>query len=737
MEFSIKKVIDVKTNGFSHVRIKLKKAKGYKDNLPKEIDLFGVFNNVFEGDIYSADVKFRESEIFGYSLKAVNIPTLIIPNTAKELIKFIRSRCKGVGEPLIKTAIENIGIDIISKVADDPDILNEIPAFTKLKKEKFIAFCENNTYFEELIVFMQTLKIPAKIATKIYNSFGKTSIHHIKSNPYFLFMSGDLNFETVDKIAKEYGEIKWNDDRRIRAAVLAYVDEFCQRSGNVCLEYDEVVKNTNRFVFLRSKFNIGDLGSNNEPLTKEGFKEEDIKRAIIALISKRFLVQYDFNNETYLFKNNYFKTEKELAFQIKKRMKGTPSTAVLKRDVVSYLKDSELSDEQLSAVVEALRNRLSVLTGGPGTGKTYTINMIIKTLKHFHPEANIVLMAPTGRAATKIKEVSSVEAYTIHKALYLLPDDIDSFNDDFILACDYVVMDEASMCDEWLFDMFFKRIDPKASILIVGDSDQLPSVNPGNVLGDMIGCGLIKVSSLTKIYRQEGTSKIVLNAHAIKRDEMDSFVAEENDEEFKWIDAKAESEIAELVLREFEKAVKKSQSVSDVIVLAPLKAGVIGVNEINSMIQNAINHNEKFYKRDVRLFKVGDRILQTINNKDLNVTNGALGTITDISESPLKITVKMDGIDEEIVYTNGNIKELELGYCITVHKSQGSEIPTVIMPFHPTQRGMLNKRLIYTAITRAKKSFIGIGVKDALLNGIKKSEIKGRLSMLKNMLVNG
>ena len=744
LEFSIKNIFSLREDGFARCRIKIRDFSDYDGIMPKEIDAIGVFNNVFEGDIYEAQAMFTEHEKYGYGIKILGYPKIVVPNTAKELAKFIKKHNKGLSQETCNNAVDKLGVDIISRVAEDITLLDGLMNFTEKKKKNFYEFCVRNVYFEDLLMFLQTLKIPAKTAYKIYENFGRSSLHRIKTNPYFLYTTDMIDFRTADKIAYEYGSIKWDEPKRLVCAVRSYVDHRANTNGDVCVKANEIINDLNNYIKVYGQYPLDSLNEKDEPSSK-GFDNETIAGAINYLVAQKEFVRYETETERYLFKKSYYQIETELAKQIKERLKpGRSKTFISKQNTLDYLKTNkyDLSDEQKGAIVEACRNKISILTGGPGTGKTFTVNLVTKTIKHFYPDVKILLLAPTGRAASHMKEVSKIDAFTIHSALKITPGSSGTVSgEEYINDCDFVIMDEASMTDEWLFNMFFKRISKDASVLIVGDSDQLPSVSAGNVLHDMIASGKITVTALTKIYRQAGVSKIVLNSHRIKNNkvneiEFDEFNGFRN--EFACIKTNKEQECADLIVNEFERAVKSCGNFEDVIILSPVKKGVIGVNELNSVIQAKMNPKKQGrmeYKNGLKILREGDRVLQNKNNYEIGVVNGALGTIVAIYQTDqTNIDVLIDGYENTITYSENDLADLSLGYCITVHKSQGSEIDHVIMPLYDSQYYMINKKILYTAITRAKETFLAVGNPDLLRKGIEKEDSNLRYSLLSEML---
>lgn len=748
--FSIKRVYTVKEDGWTHCRVKLKKQNGYEgDPLPSEFDAFGTFVNVFAGDEYKSTVQIKNGT-YGYYL-IVEAPELLVPHTAKALVKFLVKRCSGVGEKTIANAVDVIGTDIISKVAENPGLLDKLTGFTEKKKETFVSVCESNVYFEQLLLFVRSLKLPASVATKLYDRFQRVAIFYIKSNPYFLYATDDISFEVADKLAYEYGHVKWDDNRRLVCALRACVDDRAAVNGDTCVKQEELVNIVNSWILSHGAFPTISINEKGEPATK-GFDSETIEKAINTLVSKSEFVRYLYNKEKIIFKKSFYTVETQLAQNINNWVTGENTMYVPENEVRKYIsrKWKNLSKNQEDAVCMALGNKLSILTGGPGTGKTFTVNVVTDAIKKFYPKAKIMLMAPTGRAASRMSQGNNEKASTIHSALRIFQSEDNSSNmdDKFKLDVDYVIMDEASMTDEWLFNTFFNKLVPTASVLIVGDKDQLPSVSAGCVLRDLISCKKIPLTELNEIHRQSGVSNIVINAHKIKDgvpgEVLNIQFADFNNfkNDFSCIESNNEDQCRLEIINVIKNAVHSGISIEDLIVLAPMKKGILGVTELNSAIQNLLNpaindDNPCVYKSGMKVIRIGDRVLQTKNNYEVGINNGSLGTVLDIGHNEKGekyIEVEFDGEEEKKVFKNEHIKELELGYCITIHKSQGSEMKYVVIPSHESQEFMMNKKLLYTAMTRAKESFLCIGSTQLFKEKALVESSEERLTMLQDLI---
>ena len=758
LTYQIKKLVRTFKSGAHLVQIKCISSQGYSKNnrgLPKEIEAMGYFPVLNVGDICKSQAQFEEYQGYGYRIHLLDVPEIILPSTEEELIKYIkRQKIRGVGEESAKKIVNTLGISAITKINEDPEIIDEVPGMTAKQKAAFTKWCHDNIYYEELVLFLQQMDIPISAAAEIYKSYGNVAIARIHDDPYSAYSAGVISFRMADKIAKKLN-VPWNDEVRFKCAVRAAIDYRMYSHGDVCIPRKDIQKIASEYL-ERSAFypKIDDDSEESLSQTARMFEPKDYEDVITAMIANGELIEITKNKEKYIYRRDAYQYEKDSA---------NMTAAMLLRDPVfsakgDFIKDflkadtKEISDEQMLAVRRALENGISILTGGPGTGKTWTVRAIVKCIKRFRPELNMILLAPTAKAAARLREITGIDANTIHSALRLNAFGNGSYETDYKMDADVVIVDEASMIDSSLYYNLLKRMKESSVLILTGDSAQLPSVGYGDVLNQLIVSGCVPVTELTKIYRQAEGSSIIQNAHKIRSGDPKEIRSIKYGKDFMFLTGPRqwngrgmrfkdeESEVAEGILWIVSKLVDRGVPLEDIMVLTPVHATEVGTDALNIELQNMINPNDSgtipaLHVNDMKEFRKGDRVLHTKNNKDLGVRNGDIGTVIEI-DGEASLTVEYDNIEEPVVYRREDMDELELAYSMTVHKSQGSEAEYVIMPFvHLRQHlFMLSNNLIYTALTRTKKQFVGVGDIEVLKERSLKRDADERVSLLAPML---
>lgn len=523
---------------------------------------------------------------------------------------------------------------------------------------------------------------------------------------------------------------------RIQTGIFAYLNYKSENDGYTCVYKDE-----NEY---KSKKNFYELF--NQYLRKNGaikgtLLKEEIDEAIDNLIKdKKIVKEINIkNNKTYLYTAELNFIENSIAKYLN-IINKRPFKFCEKKDVDEYFlnyKGFKLDPKQKDAVSNALTSNISILTGGPGTGKTATVNVIVQAfeeicMKKYKKKADIVLLGPTGKAADRIQELTNKSASTIHRKLCLRP---DSKFVDIELDCTVVIIDESSMIDIYLMEKLLSSIKNNTIIVFVGDINQLPSVGPGKVLDDMIESNAISTVTLTKIFRQKQNSTIVENAHHIINAEDTKHGFKLNEGNFHFINVNNSIETKDYAENLLKDLIKSGKLMKDIMILSPMKDKDGGTTELNELIQNTFNKNKISETFLNKTFKVEDRVIQTKNNYDLKVYNGFIGTITSIYEENNKrfLTVDFDNQTSIIEYNETEVNELDLAYATTVHKAQGSEYPIVILIMNKSQFNMLTSKLLYTAITRAKQEIYCIGDIESLnkaINEKNKNKHEYRISQL-------
>ncbi len=634
------------------------------------------------------------------------------PATAAAVLKYLSSGAvKGIGPALAAKIVERFGEETLNVLEKEPDKLCIIKGIT-LSKAKSIQDEICKSYgIRETMLALGGYGITPEESLRLWKRYGSGCKERVEENPYCLCEEGvDIDFARADAIAAAM-ERPQEDGGRIRAGIV-YVLKHNLKNGHTCLPAEKVCPAAASLL---------------------GVEEELVSGYLQELCAEGSLVAFSVQEREMVFLPRYFRAELYIAERITLALRF-PAQPVRKVDHAIAQLEKEFSMQyaplQKKAIEEALCSGMLILTGGPGTGKTTTLNAVIRLLEN-HGE-KVFLAAPTGRAAKRMSELTGREAKTIHRLLQVAWDEEDhpvfSKNEKDLLECDAIVLDELSMVDVCLFEALLRAMPMGCRLILVGDCDQLPSVGPGNVLGDLIASGRIPVVQLNQVFRQSMTSLIVTNAHRIVSGQMPDLSSRKGD--FFFLSCPQAQELSHLVVDLCQRRLPASYGYSpytDIQVLSPGRKGELGTNALNRKLQEAINPPEKGKKEITlagKLFREGDKVMQIKNDYDLpwskadgemgeGVFNGDLGVLLEIDRRGSTFTVQMD--DRQVVYemeTAGN--ELELAYAMTVHKSQGSEFPAVILPMFPGPSQLYYRNLLYTAITRAKHLLILAGIPDVV-----------------------
>lgn len=633
---------------------------------------------------------------------------------------------RGIGEATADKIVKHFGEDTITILNADPDRLREVRGLKPSLADKLAKAWAENAGVRQTMIFLQEFGVSTKMAKRIFDHYGVAAIETVKRNPYVLADEVfGIGFIRADQLARSMG-IKPDAPERIRAG-LAYALNHLSGEGHTCAPRD---------VLTREALKRLSLESGLEGLVEQAISEQTFRG---DLISETFDIGGVSTEMIYLprFHTAETKAAKQLravnktTSPIQLKHKKTDWDKLLKK--LSARDHIGLSDQQKGAVTAALTSKLSVLTGGPGTGKTTTLKMVLEALDE--GEFEVALASPTGRAAKRLSEATGRQAYTVHRLLRYGGDGF-TYDESAPLDADFVIVDEASMLDVQLLHALTRALKPEAHLLLVGDIDQLPSVGPGNVLRDMIESGLAHVTRLEVIFRQDEGSHIVLNAHRINNGDA-PFMDNRSSDFFFFVntDATAAAELLVDVVINRVPAKFGVDPLETVQVIAPMYRGPAGVDSLNLVLQKALNGNPALaHKRfGDRIYRTGDKVMQTRNNYEKDVYNGDIGRISgfDFEESTMEVVV--DG--RYIVYEfNEVIEELTLAYCISTHKSQGSEYPIVVMPVVKQHYMMLQRNLLYTAITRAKQAVVLVGDKQAVYMAVNNNRVTQRYGGLLHFL---
>lgn len=666
--------------------------------------IVGTFQNVSVGTTLICNGEWKTDKKFGRQF-SVDTWKEELPATIVGIEKYLGSGLiKGIGPKYARLIVKQFGLDTFDILSYAPERLKEVPGIGDSRMEKIRSSWEDQKGISDIMVFLQGHGVSPAYAIKIYKHYGKESIQKVKENPYTL--ADDvfgIGFKMADQIASHLGYTK-NDLRRCKAGVV-YTLKQLALDGHCYADRKKLTK------------------SASELLEAD---EQPIKEALDNLVFEQGLI---LEGDSY-FLPLYYYSEVGVAKKIHKLLEKHDDLSRMPFEVASVNK-IEYDEIQLAAINEAVRSKVMVLTGGPGTGKTTTTLGIISALEAF--KKTILCAAPTGRAAKRMSEATGKDAMTIHRMLEYNPQEGFGKNEDNPLKGDALIVDESSMIDITLMNALLKAVPVNMRLILVGDIDQLPSVGAGNVLRDIIDSGVVPVIRLTRIFRQAQTSRIVTNAHKINRGEFPD-VSNGKDADFFFIKQddtlQAANEIVNLVKNRLPKAY--GYGINDIQVLAPMKNGAVGTTCLNTIIQQTVNPVGECITSGQYKYRVGDKVMQIKNDYDKNVFNGDVGFVKAIDTEEHAMTVTFDNMDVE--YDSGEMGELTLAYACTIHKSQGSEYPVVVMPLMMSHFMMLQRNLVYTGVTRAKKLCIIIGSTKALACAIKNQTVLSRNTKLSERL---
>ena len=676
----------------------------------------GSFSGAFEGQGIVVKGKWENHKEHGRQFRAGKF-SFTLPVTSEGIEKYLSSGLiPGIGPKkaeMIVACFKEKTLDILDNHSAR---LLEIPGFGKKTLKTVRKSWLEHADKREIIVYFQGLGISLAYCQKIYKRFASEALNVVKNNPYKLAdeVTG-IGFLKADNIAKNLG-IQHNDDKRLRAGIRYSLRQLSQ-AGHVCYPEREFLEYTAELLdveYSESERGLHLACQNKTAVIDTVNLEENIPSRLI-------------------YSTNLFLAERELADIIPRLSNYSHHKgAILRKFKNRNSGNIVLNKEQFTAVNNVASSSISIITGGPGVGKTTVVSEIVNKAKLAN--LKISLAAPTGRAAKRLSESTNIPASTIHRLLKWEPIEKSFvFNRDNKLFTDILVIDEVSMLDVQLAVALFKAIAPGTTIILVGDSDQLPSVGPGNILHDIINSSICPVTKLIQIYRQDSDSKIIPNAHAVNSGRMIDLSTPKNSNilhDFYWIEQEDTVKAAELIVKMVKERIPKRfgfHPFRDIQILSPMRKGECGTNKLNELVQSAINPGPcPQFAVGNRVFKAGDKVMQISNNYDKKVFNGDIGFVHHINIKDKLFSVRYDEVI--VPYEFSEAEQLMLAYAVTIHKSQGSEFPAVIVPCLTSHFIMLQRNLIYTAITRAKKLLILIGSKKALAIAINNFRLEPRFS---------
>lgn len=695
--------------------------------------------------------KWLQHEKYGLQFQVSNYKESVDVNNEKSVVRYICSGMKstGVGPETAKKIYRKFGDNTLNVLKDDPEKVIDIPGISINRAKKLTESFQETESIRENLIFLNRVGISQKLASKISVLYGKNLISNVKSNPYCLYKVSGVSFDITENIAKKIN-YNMNSKERIKTAIIEAlrINELSGHTG--CLK-------SNLLKLVRQVLS---------PCIPE---QKIINEVSSVMIKERMVYVSEKNEQMLIFRPETYNVETNVARKLVflSDTMNSLNISKLNKDVSEIEKKNGLSlhYNQRKAIISGISNKVTIVTGGPGTGKTSVLNIVSQIYESYYPDKTILMLAPTAKAARRMSESTNRPAFTIHSGLHLTEDSMD-VDDDFKLEADFIVVDEFSMVDIWLMNSLLKAIPDTAQVLFVGDINQLPSVQCGAVLKDIIESGCFPVVKLTKIFRQSGDSKILSNSLLIN--EKSTKIKYGDDFYLKEVDN--EHIAAENIVDIFRKMVAQ-YGINNVVCLSPVRKGITGVNNLNNQIQNRVNplkNGEIQYEFGNKIFRKGDIVMHLKNAK--YCSNGDIGVVLDINvdkygkyvevlysgNAPTNmqeynidyIVTKNYSVEVckdkkgkiafissvKMKYYKNDLYDLDLGYAITIHKSQGSEykcVITTIGHYHP--RSLRVRNLLYTAITRAKENLIIVGEKE-VMNQCILCDADNRITLLKEKI---
>ncbi len=702
----------------------------------KKLTAVGTLPEVYEGQTLELTGEYVVNKKFGEQFN-VTEAKIIEPTTLPAIEKYLSSGLiYGIGPVTAKKFVDAFKEDTLSILEFNPVKLAQIRGISKQKAVEISNSYNDVKEMQNVIMFLQTHFITTNLAIKIFNTYKNKTIEVVKNNPYQLIEDIDgVGFTTADKIAKKLGIDEFGEER-IKAGLIYTLKTASEREGHTYLPQQELITNCIEILSF----------TENE--------REIVKKSLDYLQIEGMVKNFTFHDEEITELTNLYFQEKYIAKKLNKlsfNQFNDNFNFIKNINFYQKLHKIELNGEQTDAVLNSISSGVSIVTGGPGTGKTTIVRCMLEMFKELN--LKVLLCAPTGRASKRLSETSGVEAKTIHRALEMNPTEDAGFfhrNENNPLEADVVIVDEMSMVDVNLFYHLLKAVKSTTRLILVGDKDQLPSVGAGNVLRDLIESKAIKTTELVNIYRQDNDSLIITNAHLINSGKMP--IIDNSSKDFFYETGKdliSNSEtIIDLVTNRLPKYF--GYKPEEIQVLAPMKAGPCGVDNLNNRLQMTINPYFKGMEltSEMTKFHVGDKVMQTTNNYEMEfkkyeengritegtgVFNGDIGYITNIAPETYEVTIRFDD-GKVAIYNRSDVSQLTLAYAITIHKSQGSEFNCIVIPMVPGAPIIITRNLLYTAITRAKKAVVIVGSKQILARMIYNNYTAKRYTMLKEFL---
>ena len=672
-------------SGFFVIRVK---CKGQRDL----VVMTGSTPSITPGEFVDASGIWFNDHKHGIQFKVKHIKT-VTPNTLEGIEKYLGSgMVKGIGPHFAKRLVKAFGEQVFDIIEENPERLMELEGIGKKRREKITSAWSEQKVIREIMVFLQSHGVGTARAVRIYKTYGDQSVEKVKENPYRLALDiHGIGFKTADELAQQLG-IDRVSLMRAQAGVRHVLQEF-SGNGHCAQPFDSLVFEAVKLLEI---------------------PEETIKQAVQCEISEQRLTPESIKDIPCLFLTPLHRAELGAGNHVSRLLQGESSWCGIDLDrAIPWVEEKnsiQLSESQKGAIEQAVRNKFCIITGGPGVGKTTVVNSILKVIQA--KRAHVTLCAPTGRAAKRLSESTGQEATTIHRLLEFDPKAFDfKRNAENPLETDLLVVDESSMVDIVLMNQLLRAVPDEASVMLVGDVDQLPSVGPGSVLSDLITSGKVPVARLTEIFRQAATSQIITGAHAINRGQAPRLTKKGDDTDFFYLTGEEPEEIFQKLMAVVTRRLPDKfglDPVNDIQVLAPMNRGGLGARSLNVALQESLN--AQAHPKVTRYgwtFAPGDKVIQTVNNYDKEVFNGDIGRVKSIDVEEGELVMNFEG--REVLYQVNELDEVSLAYATTIHKSQGSEYPCVVIPMAMQHYTLLERNLLYTGVTRGKRLVVLIG----------------------------